>query len=91
MSDKILTECRGECIRQHNIAPDGLKLQYSLYEAHLASEDRLSYSIVVSSDDDSACADDITSLRETAVHIFEAVSNGEVTPCTLFDVLEDIL
>lgn len=91
MSNKILTECRGECIRQHDITLGELKLHYSLYEAWLENEGRYSYAIAVTSDDDTVCADDVTSLRETALRLFDTVSLGEVTPCTLFDILEDIL
>lgn len=91
MSHKILTECRGESIKQYDICIGDLKLRYSLYENWLEDEERYSYSISITSADETVCANDVTSLRDAALQLFDTVYLGEVTPCTLYDVLEDIL
>lgn len=91
MSHKNFIEERGEPIRQHNIRVGEAELNYSLYEAWLADEERYSYSLSVKSADETVCANDVTSLRDTALRLLDTVSVAEVTPCTLFDVLEDIL
>jgi len=34
---------------------------------------------------------DITTLKDKIIHIFNLLSRNEVTPCTLLEVLDDIL
>lgn len=91
MSHENFIRERGESIKQQEICIGDLKLKYELYETYLADEKRYSYSISVTSDDETVCAPDVTSLRGTALQLLDTVSLGEVTPCTLYDVLENIL
>jgi len=95
MTQNIFSENRGESIKEHTTEIDNFILQYVLYANPLSSEQRYAYSIFASctyhEESESAYAYDITSLRETADHIFDLICRGLVTPCTLFDVLENLL
>lgn len=91
LSNEILRHDRGEAIRKRDISIEDLRLEYTLYESMNAHEARYVYSVSVSCGTEFACADDISSLRIRADELFEILSGGAVTPCTLFEVLEDIL
>lgn len=91
MSNNNFSKERGESIKQYDICIGDLKLEYKLYEAWLDAEQRSSYSISVTTDSDSIFAHDVTSMRHTALRLLDTVRLGEVTPCTLLDVLEDLL
>lgn len=91
MAHKKFIGERGELILQYNICIGDLKVIYSLHKNSIESEERSSYSISVTSDDDFACAYDVTSIKDEAILLLDTVYRGEVTPCTLFDILEDIL
>lgn len=95
MTDNILKEVRGESIREKDICIGELFLRFSLYKEWLTDENRHAYSLFVTSvleqDIDTVCAYDISSQQETAVQIFDTVYREQVTPCTLFDVLEELL
>ena len=95
MTSEKISENRGEAIKEHNIKTDDMTLHYTLYHKILADEGRSSYSVSVSvtcgGENESAYAIDITSLHDCAVAIFDAVCTGTVTPCTLYDILEDML
>ena len=75
MTQNIFSENRGESIKEHTTEIDNFILQYVLYANLLSSEQRYAYSIFASctchEESESAYAYDITSLRETADHIFE--------------------
>lgn len=63
---------------------------------HTAQEDHSCYSIAVSlfrdgESEDMRLIEDFTRDPETAVSLFLQITAGTVTPCTLCDVLEDLL
>lgn len=68
-----------------------LSAEYVLYESMI--ENRLSYSIKVSlkETEESATVRDITSDQPKARHIFKMIRCGRVTPCCLFEVVEDLI
>ncbi len=72
-----------------------LELEYFLYSSHVGG--RESYSVGVSLHDtvrgtrESELVRDVTSLRDEALRIFSAVSDGLVTPMTLYDVIYDLI
>ena len=93
-SDKF-SENRGEVIKEHTVITDGIELYYTLYCMLLTDENRTCYSVSVTvtcgSESESAYAFDITGIRDCAESIFDTVCAGTVTPCTLYDILEDML
>lgn len=95
MSDNILTEIRGESIKENDICIGELSLHFSLYECWMKNEQRHAYTLSVTSvlnqDIETVCAHDVSSQRDTAVQIYDTVCRELVTPCTLFDVLEELL
>lgn len=72
-----------------------LELEYFLYSSRIGRRD--SYSVRVRLHDEgrgtreSEEVNDITSLRDEALRIFSAVSDGLVTPMTLYDVIYDLI
>ena len=70
---------------------DGVSVSYVLTKETL--HDRASYSISaeIPSLNEYATAKDITSDSATADTIFEAVSDGIVTPCCLCEIVEDLI
>ena len=95
MKSRILQKDRGEAIKDYNTITDNLSLHYVLYVHKPSIKDREFYSVEITScfedDIDSAFAFDISSIRTAAESIFQTLCSGQVTPCTLYDVLEDIL
>ena len=95
MTSEIFIENRGEAIKEHEIQTDRICLQYILYHRFSKDEERESYSIEISSffenEKETAFAHDISSLRETAEEIFNTLCISLVTPCSLYDVLEELL
>lgn len=86
-SDNILSSADKEM--------SGITVNYRLYCSRIDSENRDSYSVSVTScfnnNTETVLAKDISSERERASEIFSLISENFVTPCTLFDILEDIL
>ena len=95
MTHRIPEENRGELLKEQNIQIGELQLRFSLHQNYLVSENRSAYSLTVTGildgETETVCARDVTSLRDTALTLFDTVSRAEVTPCTLFDVLEELL
>ncbi|MBQ2727081.1 MAG: hypothetical protein IJF78_15360 [Clostridia bacterium] len=82
-------------IKTSSVSICGMHLHYFLYETELPSQNRKSYSIQIRKesfdDSEEAWAYDITSLHPRAVEIYRLIVSGTVTPCTLTDILEDLL
>lgn len=82
-------------IKTSSVSISGMHLHYFLHETDLQSQNRKSYSIQIRKesfhDREEAWAYDITSLHSRAVEIFRLIVGGTVTPCTLTDILEDLL
>ena len=82
-------------IRSCSVRIYGMHLDYTLHETRIDNECRNSYSISIRKETASAservCARDVSSIRSRAVDLFEQIVSGTVTPCTLFEVLEDLL
>ena len=74
---------------------DEITLVYNLYRAEINYESRCAYAIEIISllcgQSDYAVFSDITSEEKRAHEIFEIISSNFVTPCTLSEILEDIL
>lgn len=77
------------------VTQDSLKLTYTLYSSYKEKSGRLSFDLEVVSDyselSDYCTAFDVTSESSRAIELFDTVCNNLVTPCTLCDILEDIL
>ncbi len=73
----------------------GFNLQYVLYRRYLEEAERNAYSIAVIKSDngetEAAFAYDISSIQRRAKELTLAVIRHDVTPCTLLDVLENLL
>ena len=84
----------GELIREVRTEVEGYRLTYALFQRELSRGGR-SYSIGVSivggRVPDRALARDVARTRSAALALFAKIADGLVTPCTLFDVLEDML
>jgi len=82
-------------IRSCSVSIYGMRLDYILHETRIQEENRKSYSISVHKKTpasfEEVCAHDISSIRSRAVELFEMIVIGTVTPCTLFEILEDML
>ncbi len=74
---------------------DNLNLKYTLFKRTTQTDGRQIFSIEISisseNGTESAFAHDITSVPSRARDIFEILHSGVVTPCTMNDVLENIL
>jgi len=85
----------GTAIKVYRLSVDKYDLIYTLYKLYDNVEERYCYSISVSMTEgaewQSEYAYDISSCEESSVEIFTIISEGEVFPCTLLEVLEDIL
>lgn len=67
----------------------GTKIIYTLYRT---DAERTYFSIKISEDNgNTANVADITGNQETAELIFDKVSDGKVTSCCAFEVVEDLL
>ena len=94
LSENFLKD-RGEAIKSHSIKTDEIELHYELYRGVLTAENRSCFSVAVNcifnGENDTSFAYDISSLRDSAESVFDQLCSGMVTPCTLFDVLENLL
>lgn len=81
-------------IRSCSVNIYGMHLDYILHET-AAEDKRPVYSITIrketASGTEETCAYDISSIRRRAVELFHLVVSGTVTPCTLTDIIEDLL
>lgn len=70
-------------------------VNYKLYESEAQHGKRKIYSICAEKISEDECEKsviyDISRMKKKAVKIFEVISSSEVTPCTLKDVIENIL
>ena len=84
----------GDLIREVRAEFAGYRLTYDLFQRELPRGGH-SYSIGVSivggRVPDRALARDVARTRSRALSLFAKICEGLVTPCTLFDVLEDML
>ncbi len=84
-----------ETILERYRETDNLYLKYTLFKSTSRTNGRQIFSIEISisseSETESAFAHDITSIPSRALEIYEALYCGTVTPCTINDVLENIL
>jgi len=81
-------------ISYRSIEEKEIKLNYHLFRSKTKSNGRYIYSVCISSRSDSNEVNfvyDITRTRSRADEIFKLLHTGVVTPCTLNDILEDIL
>ncbi len=82
-------------IKSCSVSIYGMRLDYILHETEITEEERKSYSISVQkqtpSSREEAFAPDVSSIRSFAVGLFDRIVAGTVTPCTLTDILEDLL
>jgi len=68
---------------------------YYLYRSQIYPDSREAFGIEITSLFDGKCDrsyfDEITSARERALELFNILSDNFVTPCTLSEILEDML
>ena len=92
---KTLEKGNLRIVREKELLIDNLKLTYTLYSNSIRSGDENVYSIEVNCisniGNDSAFIFDITRTKTRADEIFRIISENSVTPCTLTEVLEEIL
>ncbi len=85
----------GEPIVKSEKSLYGFVLRYVLYECYLEEANRYAYSIAVTkkenSETETAFAYDVSSIRRRAKELYDTVRRHDVTPCTLIDVLENLL
>ena len=89
------TKFNQEIISEKETNTDNLRLTYTLFQSKHKRSGRHIYSVGISVSDgdcvDSNFVYDITRLKTKAESIFKLLYENTVTPCTLNDVLEDIL
>ena len=82
-------------IKHQKKSVKGIFLEYSLLKTKCTLCGDVIYSLRIESTQngvtDYKLAFDISRDRSTATCIFNSIVSGKVTPCTLFDILEDIL
>lgn len=82
-------------IKEKSIEIEEMKLTYTLFRSLRKSSGRFVYSLSVkllsSGTSESSFVYDITRTRSRADELFTIICEGTVTPCTLSDILEDIL
>lgn len=82
-------------IKEKSIKVDEMLLTYRLFRSLRRSSGRFVYSISVqlssNGKSESSFVYDITRTRSRADELFTIICNGTVTPCTMSDILEDIL
>ncbi len=82
-------------IKEKSIEVDEMLLTYRLFRSLRRSSGRFVYSISVQLSSnvtsESSFVYDITRTRSRAEELFTIIYEGTVTPCTLSDILEDIL
>ena len=87
--------CSNETVREQLIAVEGFRLTYTLYRSKFKIDGRRIFSVKITLADEvgayDAFACDITRNRSRAFQIYNLLCKGTVTPCTLNDILEDIL
>lgn len=85
------------CLSMKKAKYKGYLFEYSLFSgtASVDGEEHTCYSVHASVRGngyfDEATVCDITSCRETAETIFRQIADGKVDPCTLSDVIEDMI
>ncbi|MBE6625768.1 MAG: hypothetical protein E7628_01110 [Ruminococcaceae bacterium] len=86
---------RFELIKYKKTTVEEIFLEYSLLKSKYILSCNTVYSVRVDATQNGVTeyklAFDITRKLKTAKQIFDILVNGNVTPCTMFDVLEDIL
>lgn len=82
-------------IKEKSIEIEEMKLTYTLFRSLRKSSGRFVYSLSVqlssNGKSESSFVYDITRTRSRADELFTIICEGTVTPCTLSDILEDIL
>ena len=95
MNTALIPDDPGSVIRAQKADADRYHLSYTLYRTDFTVGGGHAYSLAVTvesaSGRETAFAGDITRKRSRALKLFALISRGLVTPCTLFDVLEDML
>ena len=82
-----------KCLRKENVTAGEYQLTYQLFETVIDAESF--YSITVSIENrysyQEKTAHDITRIRNKAAYIFDLFVRNSVTPCTVFEILSEIL
>lgn len=85
----------GKKIRTRTVTFPGMNIEYSLFRSCQKVNGHFSYSIVIDQscrgEHEEAYGADVTREKRRADEMFSLISDGKVTVCTFFDVLEDIL
>jgi len=70
---------------------NSLKMRYSLYKT--TSRERIFYSIeaTLCESNETVFVPDITGNEAKATRIFDLIVQGTVTPCCMFEVIEDLI
>ena len=95
MKTDLIPENPGSIIRAREVDADCYHLSYALYRSGFTVNGEHVYSLSVTiqslRETENAFACDVTRSRSRALSLFETISRGLVTPCTLYDILEDML
>ena len=85
----------GKIIKKSVSSGHGISFEYSLYRSAKKVCGRYSYSIALRQTDENGTEDifagDISRTKRSANKIFNLLSEGQVTACAFFEVLEEIL
>ena len=95
MKFDLIPENAGTVIRAREADAEGFHFSYALYRSDFTADGEHIYSLSVTIqslwEKENAFACDVTRSRSRALSLFETISRGLVTPCTLYDILEDML
>lgn len=89
------TDTLGTTIKTDSSAIGEMRLEYSLCRSQKRICGRYSYSISLREENDgetgTVYAADVSRTRERALELFNLISKGQVTSCTFYELLSEIL
>lgn len=92
---KMNTDTLGETIEICNSAIGNIQLEYRLYKSDKRISGRYSYSLSLTEKDGGAnetvYAADVSRIKRRASDLFTLISEGQVTVCTFFEILDNLL
>ncbi len=85
----------GTTIKTDISAIGEMRLEYRLTRSDKRIDGRYSYSIILeeetNGETEALCAADVSCTKHRAVELFDLISRGQVTACTFFEILAEIL
>lgn len=95
LEEKMKTDTLGTTIKTDSSTIGEMRLEYRLCRSRKRICGRYSYSIYLNEENDgetgTVYAADVSRTRQRAVELFNLISKGQVTSCTFYEVLSEIL